>query len=157
MFASSSSVYGVNDHYPGKSETDADQPAASTKLSVKCSAMFTTNCLVSALSPCVLYRLRSGSAPDLAIHKFAEYCCRQCRSPCLAAETPDYTYVEDTVQGASSAPCTAVQSGFEIINLGQPVCMISLKELISGIEKGNREKPLLINSPISPATSQDLC
>jgi UDP-glucuronate 4-epimerase len=153
VFASSSSVYGVNDHFPWKEEEQLlpISPYAMTKLAGEMLGHVYSK----------LYRIRfialrfftvfgPGQRRDLAIHKFTK---------AILAGKPitmygdgstgrDYTFVEDTVQGIIGA-INYNQSDFEIINLGNSYS-ISLKELIAAIENVMGKKAVIEQYPAQP-------
>jgi UDP-glucuronate 4-epimerase len=150
VFASSSSVYGVNDHYPWKEDDQLMpiSPYAMTKLSGEMlghvySKLY--NIRFIALRFFTVYG--PSQRPDLAIHKFTK--------AILASEpitmygdgstSRDYTYVDDTVQGIIAA-IYYDKSGFEIINLGNNYS-ISLKELIVAIEEVTGKKTVIEQYP----------
>lgn len=153
VFASSSSVYGINDHYPWKEDEKLMpiSPYASTKLSGEMLGhvyhkLFGIRFI--ALRFFTVYG--PGQRPDLAIHKFTKN---------IIAEKPiamfgdgstsrDYTYVDDTVQGIIGA-IHYDKTDFEIINLGNHYT-ISLKELIRGIEKVTGKKAIIDQQPEQP-------
>jgi UDP-glucuronate 4-epimerase len=139
IFASSSSVYGVNEKVPF-AETDAltrtISPYAATKLAGEqiCSNyahLFGVRCM--CLRFFTVYGPRQR--PDLAISKFTERI--------LAGETiqqygdgttaRDYTYVEDIVEGILAAT-DYHESSFEIFNLGGSATT-TLSELIKMVEE----------------------
>jgi len=138
VFASSSSVYGINDHYPWKEEEKLMpiSPYAMTKLSGEMLG-YVYNILFGirfiALRFFTVYG--PGQRPDLAIHKFTKAIITG--KPITmygdGSTSRDYTFVEDTVQGIIGA-IHYDKTYFEIINLGNHY-PISLKELIMGIEK----------------------
>ena len=153
VFASSSSVYGINDHYPWKEEEKLMpiSPYAMTKLAGEMLGhvyhkLFDIRFI--ALRFFTVYG--PGQRPDLAIHKFTKN---------IVAGKPiamfgngstsrDYTYVEDTVQGIIGS-IHYDQTDFEIINLGNHYT-ISLKELIEGIEKVTGKKAIINQQPDQP-------
>ena len=139
IFASSSSVYGMNEKVPF-SENDAltrtISPYAATKLAAEqiCSNyshLFGIRCM--CLRFFTVYGPRQR--PDLAISKFTERI--------IAGETieqygdgstaRDYTYVDDIVEGILAA-IDYRQSNFEIFNLGGSATT-TLAELIQMIEQ----------------------
>ena len=138
IFASSSSVYGVNDHFPWKeNETLMPiSPYASTKLSGEMlghvySKLFGIRFI--ALRFFTVYG--PGQRPDLAIHKFTKAILRG-RPITMYGDgstSRDYTYVDDTVKGILGA-IDYNSSAFEIINLGNNYT-VTLRELITAIEE----------------------
>lgn len=153
VFASSSSVYGINDHYPWKEEEQLMpiSPYASTKLSGEMLGhvyhkLFGIRFI--ALRFFTVYG--PGQRPDLAIHKFTKNI--MAGKPIAmfgnGSTSRDYTYVDDTVQGIIGA-IRYDKTGFEIINLGNHYT-ISLKELIEGIEKVTGKKAIIHQQPEQP-------
>ena len=139
VFASSSSVYGINDNTPW-SEDDyvlkPISPYASTKVSGELlghvySHLFGIRFL--ALRFFTVYGPRQR--PDLAIHKFA--------SAILAGEPitmfgdgstkRDYTYIDDIVNGINGA-INYKETMYEVVNLGNSQ-MVSLSEMINVLEQ----------------------
>ncbi|MBN8688699.1 MAG: GDP-mannose 4,6-dehydratase [Chitinophagales bacterium] len=138
VFASSSSVYGINDHYPWKEDEQLlpISPYAGTKLSGEMmghvySKLFGIRFL--ALRFFTVYG--PGQRPDLAIHKFTKAILQGKPIPMYGdgSTSRDYTYVGDTVKGIIGA-IHYTETPFEIINLGNNYT-VSLKELISAIEE----------------------
>jgi UDP-glucuronate 4-epimerase len=153
VFASSSSVYGVNDHYPWKEEEKLMpiSPYASTKLSGEMLGhvyhkLFGIRFI--ALRFFTVYG--PGQRPDLAIHKFTKNIIAGKPIAMFGdgSTSRDYTYVEDTVQGIIGA-INYDKTDFEIINLGNRYT-ISLKELIEGIEKVTGKKAIIDQQPDQP-------
>ncbi|QQL44920.1 SDR family NAD(P)-dependent oxidoreductase [Sulfuriroseicoccus oceanibius] len=154
LFASSSSVYGVNDKVPF-AEDDLLQrtisPYAMTKLAGEhmCSNF-------SHLYGMQIVCLRfftvygPGQRPDLAIHKFSQK---------IWDGTPidqygdgstrrDYTYIDDIVDGIVGS-FNYNDKPFEILNLGESQTT-TLKELIEGIESAIGKKAQINLMPEQP-------
>lgn len=157
VFASSSSVYGVNDHYPWKEDELLlpISPYAMTKLSGEMlghvySKLFGIRFIV--LRFFTVYG--PAQRPDLAIHKFTKAVLKG--EPITmygdGSSSRDYTYVDDTVQGIIAA-MQYDKSGFEVINLGNNYS-ISLKELISVIEEVIGKKAIIEKYPEQPGDVQ---
>lgn len=153
IFASSSSVYGVNDHYPWKEDEQLMpiSPYASTKLSGEMmghvySKLFGLRFL--ALRFFTVYG--PAQRPDLAIHKFtrAILAGKPITMYGDGSTSRDYTYVGDTVQGILGA-IGFNASGFEIINLGNNYT-VTLKELIEAIEDLTGRKAVIERLPDQP-------
>jgi UDP-glucuronate 4-epimerase len=153
VFASSSSVYGVNDHYPWKEEEQLMpiSPYAMTKLSGEMlghvySKLFGIRFI--ALRFFTVYG--PGQRPDLAIHKFTKNILKG--NPITmygdGSTSRDYTFVDDTVQGVIGA-MQYDKEEFSIINLGNSYT-ITLKELIQGIEEVTGKKAIIENLPDQP-------
>lgn len=153
VFASSSSVYGVNDHYPWKEDEQLMpiSPYASTKLSGEMLGH-----VYSKLFGIRFIALRfftvfgPGQRPDLAIHKFTKAILKG--KPITmygdGSTSRDYTFVDDTVQGVIGA-IDYDKTDFEIINLGNNYT-ITLKELIAGIEDVTGKKAIIEHHPDQP-------
>ncbi len=153
VFASSSSVYGVNKQVPWK-ETEPLMPIspyAATKLSGEMMGHVYSH----------LYGLRfialrfftvygPGQRPDLAIHKFFRHIAQHTAIPVYGDGSTgrDYTYVDDIVDGIVAA-VNYKDSLYEIINIGNHNT-ISLSGLISAIESTCGKKALIDRQPQQP-------
>lgn len=153
VFASSSSVYGVNDHFPWKEDEQLMpiSPYAMTKLAGEqlghvYHKLFGIRFL--ALRFFTVYG--PAQRPDLAIHKFTK---------AILAGKPitmygdgntsrDYTFVGDIVSGIISA-IHYDRSGYEIVNIGNNYS-ISLKDLISALEEVLGKKAIIEQMPEQP-------
>lgn len=154
VFASSSSVYGINPHFPWK-ESDAVlnpiSPYASTKISGELlghvySHLYKIRFI--ALRFFTVYGPRQR--PDLAVHLFSK--------KILAGEPirvfgdgstrRDYTYVTDTVDGICSA-INYRDSMYEVINLGNHRT-VPLSEMIETIEDVFGKKAIIERLPEQP-------
>lgn len=153
VFASSSSVYGVNNHFPWKEEEQLMpiSPYASTKLSGEMlghvySKLFDIRFI--ALRFFTVYG--PGQRPDLAIHKFTKAILKEQPIPMYGdgSTSRDYTYVADTVQGIIGA-LTYDKKDFDIINLGNNYT-VTLKELITAIEDVVGIKAIIQQQPEQP-------
>ena len=138
VYASSSSVYGVNPNVPWK-ENECDllpiSPYASTKLSGEFlghvySRLFGLRFV--GLRFFTVYGPRQR--PDLAIHKFSRLMLAGERIPYFGdgQARRDYTYVADTVSGIVAA-MDYTATPFEIINLGNDSA-VSLAQLVGALE-----------------------
>lgn len=153
VFASSSSVYGVNDHFPWK-ENDQLMPIspyAMTKLAGEMLGhvyykLFGIRFI--ALRFFTVYG--PGQRPDLAIHKFTKAILTG--KPITmygdGNTSRDYTFIDDTVNGIIAA-MHYNKSDFEIVNLGNNYS-ISLKELIQTIETVTGKKARIEQLPEQP-------
>jgi UDP-glucuronate 4-epimerase len=153
VFASSSSVYGINDHFPWKEDEQLIpiSPYASTKLAGEELGKF-----YAEKYPIRFIALRfftvygPGQRPDLAIHKFTKAILKD--EPLTlygdGSTSRDYTYVDDIVQGILAALEYRATS-YEIINLGNHYS-IPLIELIRAIEKATGKNALLTYGPEQP-------
>ena len=149
VFASSSSVYGINDHFPWKEDEQLlpISPYAMTKLSGEMLGHVYTQLFGIRFIALRFFTVYGpGQRPDLAVHKFTKAILDEKPITMYGnGETSrDYTYVDDIVRGVVAA-LQYDKTNFEIINLGNHYS-ISLKELVKNIEetigkKGNHRKP----------------
>lgn len=138
VFASSSSVYGINPRVPWSEDDHVLQPIspyASTKVSGELlghvySALFGIRFI--ALRFFTVYGPRQR--PDLAIHKFARLILEGRPIPVFGdgSTRRDYTYIDDIVAGIRGA-MEYDGSPFEVINLGNNHT-VTLLEMIDGLE-----------------------
>lgn len=154
IFASSSSVYGVNPSVPWK-ESDQNllpiSPYASTKVSCELLGHVYHKLYgirFIALRFFTVYGPRQR--PDLAIHKFTKMIIEGKPIPVFGDGTTrrDYTFVEDIVKGVLAA-IKYDKSDFEIINLGN-YQTVKLSELITHIEKAVGKKAIIDRQPMQP-------
>jgi len=154
VFASSSSVYGINKKVPF-AETDlidrTISPYAASKLSGEqlcANYAYVQNIQCVCLRFFTVYGPRQR--PDLAISKFVRH---------LLADQPierygtgltkrDYTYIDDIVSGVLAA-LDYTQTPFEIVNLGGSDTT-TLNELISAIELSVGRTARIIEQPDQP-------
>ena len=153
IFASSSSVYGINDHYPWKEDEQLMpiSPYAMTQLSGEMLGH-----VYSHLSGIRFIALRfftvygPGQRPDLAIHKFTKAILDDKPITMYGnGETSrDYTYVDDIVKGVVSAMHYR-KTDFEIINLGNNYS-VTLNHLVQNIETIIGKKAIIEKLPEQP-------
>lgn len=138
VFASSSSVYGVNPRTPWREDDRAlpVSPYASTKASAELlghvyASLFGIRFVALRLFTVYGPRLR----PDLAIRTFAERMLAGRPIPLFGdgGMRRDYTYVTDAVAGIRAAMRYAA-SAYEVINIGSQRA-VSLDELVAGLER----------------------
>ena len=137
VFASSSSVYGINENLPwNESESLLPiSPYASSKLSGEMLGHVYSHLYGIRFIALRFFTVYGpGQRPDLAIHKFFRSILRDQPIPVYGNgdTSRDYTFVNDIVQGILAA-VSYEQSLFEIINLGNHQT-VSLKNLITAIE-----------------------
>jgi UDP-glucuronate 4-epimerase len=139
VFASSSSVYGVNPDVPW-SETDhvlrPISPYASTKVSGELLGHVYSHLFgirFTALRFFTVYGPRQR--PDLAIHKFARLMLAGDRIPFFGdgSSIRDYTYIDDIVDGVSAA-MRYDGDLYDVFNLGNDH-PVSLRELVDALEE----------------------
>jgi UDP-glucuronate 4-epimerase len=139
VFASSSSVYGVNPRVPWSEEDHVLQPIspyASTKVSGELLGHVYSHLYgirFIALRFFTVYGPRQR--PDLAIHKFARLILQGKPIPVFGdgSTRRDYTYIEDIISGVRAA-IDYRRTMYEVINLGNNQT-ISLLEMIEGLER----------------------
>lgn len=153
VFASSSSVYGINENVPWHEEEKLMpiSPYASTKLSCEMlghvySHLYGIRFL--ALRFFTVYG--PAQRPDLAIHKFFNSIIKGQPIPVFGdgSTSRDYTFVNDTIKGVEAA-INYNQSDFEIINLGNHQT-VTLSGLIEAIEKICGKKAIIDRQPEQP-------
>jgi UDP-glucuronate 4-epimerase len=154
VFASSSSVYGVNPNVPWSEEDHVllpISPYASTKVSGELLGHVYSHLYgirFIALRFFTVYGPRQR--PDLAIHKFAGRIRDGLPIPVFGdgSTRRDYTFIDDIVTGIRSAMDYS-GSPFEVVNLGNNQT-VSLDEMISGIERAVGKKAVIDRQPEQP-------
>lgn len=139
VFASSSSVYGVNPRVPWSEEDHVLSPIspyASSKVSGELLGHVYSHLYgirFIALRLFTVYGPRQR--PDLAIHKFARMMVEGKPIPFYGdgSTRRDYTYVGDVVAGVRAA-MEYQASTYEVINLGNNRA-VSLTEMVAGLER----------------------
>ena len=154
VFASSSSVYGVNPNVPWREDDHVllpISPYASTKVSGELlghvySHLFGIRFV--ALRFFTVYGPRQR--PDLAIAKFTRLMLRGERIPFFGdgATSRDYTYVDDTVSGIVAA-ASYDATPYEVINLGNDAT-VTLAELVRAVEAATGREAILDRQPEQP-------
>jgi UDP-glucuronate 4-epimerase len=153
LYASSSSVYGINSKIPFSENDKTDYPAnlyGATKKSNEAMA-FSYHNLYGIKATGLRYFTVYGplGRPDMAYFSFANSISRN--KPINVFNhgkmKRDFTYIDDIVQGTISA--LDLESDFEIFNLGNnnPVCVL---ELISTLEKTLNKKADMKMQPMQP-------
>ncbi|CAN5189757.1 GDP-mannose 4,6-dehydratase [soil metagenome] len=153
IFASSSSVYGINQNVPWNENEKLlpISPYAASKLSCEMLGH-----VYHSLYGLQFIALRfftvfgPSQRPDLAIHKYIRRISEGRDIPMFGdgSTERDYTYVDDIVDGIVSA-IDYTASGFEIINLGNHRS-VKLKDLIGTIEDVIGKKALIEQLPQQP-------
>jgi len=154
VFASSSSVYGVNPRVPWSEDDHVLEPIspyASTKVSGELlghvyARLYGIRFL--ALRFFTVYGPRQR--PDLAIHGFARRLLRGDAIPMFGdgSTRRDYTFIEDIVAGVRSAMAYD-GSPYEVINLGNNRT-VSLREMIATLEKAFQIEARIEQHPEQP-------
>ena len=154
VFASSSSVYGVNPRVPWREDDHVLQPIspyASTKVSGELlghvySQLYGMRFI--ALRFFTVYGPRQR--PDLAIHKFAKLMLAGKPIPVFGdgGTSRDYTFVDDVVNGVRAA-MEYQATGYEVINLGN-TRSVHLSEMIAGLERATGVTATIERHPQQP-------
>lgn len=154
VFASSSSVYGVNPRVPWREADYVLQPIspyASTKVSGELlghvySHLYGMRFL--ALRFFTVYGPRQR--PDLAIHKFANRILARQPIPVFGdgSTRRDYTFVGDIISGLRAAIYYRA-SRYEVINLGNNQT-VTLNEMIAGLERALGVPAIIERHPDQP-------
>ena len=164
VFASSSSVYGVNPHVPWREDDHVLQPIspyASTKVSGELLGHVYSHLYgirFVGLRFFTVYGPRQR--PDLAIHKFARLMLDGKPIPFFGdgSSRRDYTFVDDIIEGVRAA-MDYDASPYEIVNLGNNRT-VSLSEMVQGLEEAlgveARREPLPAQPGDVPQTWADV-
>ena len=153
IFASSSSVYGVNSKVPFSVEDKIALPI-SPYAATKCAGELmchTYHHLYGIHATCLRFFTVYGprQRPDLAIHKFARLMTDGKELPIYGdgSMRRDFTYIDDIVSGIRSA--MARDYPFEIFNLGNSN-PITVTELVALLEKHLGIKARTVRKPLQP-------
>jgi len=153
IFASSSSVYGVNSKVPFSTDDKIALPI-SPYAATKCAGELmchTYHHLYGIHATCLRFFTVYGprQRPDLAIHKFARLMAAGEELPVYGdgSMRRDFTYIDDIIAGVRSA--MAKDYPFEIFNLGNSN-PISVMELVALLEKHLHMKAKITHRPIPP-------
>lgn len=154
VFASSSSVYGINAKIPFSEEDRIHQtisPYAATKASGE-HLCYTYSHLYGIRCVCLRFFTVYGARqrPDLAIHKFSKLILDEKPIPVFGdgSTRRDYTYIDDIIQGVR-ASIDYDKSIFEVFNLGESQT-IELRELINLLEESLGKKAIIDRKPLQP-------
>ena len=154
VFASSSSVYGVNPNVPWSEEHNVSgpiSPYASTKVSCELLGHVYSHLYgirVLGLRFFTVYGPRQR--PDLAINKFVRLIEAGEPIPVFGdgSTRRDYTYIADIVEGILGA-LHYDQTNYEVINLGNDQT-VTLSEMIETIEEVVGKKAIIDRQPEQP-------
>lgn len=150
VFASSSSVYGINDHFPWKEDEQLMpiSPYAMTKLAGEMLGHVYSHLFgIRFLALRFFTAYGPGQRPDLAIHKFTKAILEGHPITMYGDgnSSRDYTYVDDIVDAVISA-MNYTATDFEIINIGNNYS-IELRDLIKKLEKVIGKKAIIEQLP----------
>ena len=152
VYASSSSVYGINPRVPWREEDHVllpISPYASTKVSCELLGHVYShlyNIRFTGLRFFTVYGPRQR--PDLAIHKFTRLMLEGKTIPVFGdgSTSRDYTYIDDIISGVRSV-LDYSSSAYEIINLGNSQ-IVTLSGLINSLEEVLGVKAKIIRLPM---------
>jgi len=153
IFASSSSVYGVNEKVPF-SESDMVErsisPYAASKKACE-TYCYTYHHLYEIPVVCLRFFTVYGprQRPEMAIHKFTRLIDNEQEIEMYGdgGSRRDYTYITDIVDGIVAT--IDRRSGYEIINLGESN-VVELQYLITLIEENLGKKAKIKKMPVQP-------
>jgi UDP-glucuronate 4-epimerase len=162
LFASSSSVYGNDDHVPFSEGLDVSSPISPYAASKRAGELIchTHHHLYDTTVACLRFFTVFGprQRPDLAIHKFTRLLDAGEPIPMYGDGTTerDYTYIDDTLDGIDGALRWAEQGGdprYEIVNLGESRT-VSLRRMIEVIAEEMGVEPEIQQLPMQPGDVQ---
>ena len=122
IFASSSSVYGINEKVPFSENDPVDLPISPYATTKRSGELLCTNYhhLYGMNITCLRFFTVYGprQRPEMAVHKFTDLIARGLPVTLYGDGTSqrDYTYIEDIIDGTVEA--LELAAGFEILNLG---------------------------------------
>lgn len=145
VFASSSSVYGINSQVPWREEVAQlpISPYAMTKLAGEAAGHVYSRLYGLSFIALRLFTVYGpGQRPDLAIHRFTRAI--EQGEPITVfgdgSSCRDYTYIDDIVAGVTAA--LEYDTAFDVINLGNNQT-VSLHDLIVSLEHVTGKKAIL--------------
>jgi UDP-glucuronate 4-epimerase len=156
LFASSSSVYGVNSKLPFAEDDPIDRPISPYATTKRAGELhvFTAHYLHRLAAWCLRFFTVYGprQRPEMAISRFIRSIESREAIPFFGdgSSRRDYTYIDDIADGVEAAlDRGAPASGFEIVNLGgaHPV---TLSDLVAAIERATGRKAILDRQPLQP-------
>ena len=153
IFASSSSVYGVNSKVPFSVEDKIALPISPYAATKRAGELMchTYHHLYGIHITCLRFFTVYGprQRPDLAIHKFARLMAAGSELPVYGdgSMRRDFTYIDDIIAGVRSAMTRDYP--FEIFNLGNSN-PISVTELVALLEKHLEMKAKIVYRPVPP-------
>lgn len=133
VFASSSSVYGINEKLPFSEKDDANLQISPYATAKKAAELYCQTYHFLYKIPITILRIFTvygpRQRPDMAIYKFTQQISKGEPVQMFGDGNSkrDYTYIDDAIQGILNALENTYQ--FEIINIGS-LKIISLKDLI---------------------------
>jgi len=153
VFASSSSVYGINSKLPFSEDDPIERPISPYATTKRAGELhvFTAHHAHGLDSICLRFFTVYGprQRPEMAIAKFIRAVDRDEPIPFFGdgSSRRDYTYVDDIVDGVEAA--LKRPAGFEIINLGG-ASPVTLSALVAAIETATGKRARLDRRPEQP-------
>lgn len=153
VFASSSSVYGINEKLPFSEEDDTNLQISPYATAKKAAELYCQTYHLLYKIPVTILRIFTvygpRQRPDMAIYKFTQLMSRDKPIQMFGdgSSKRDYTYIDDAIQGILNALENVYR--FEILNLGSSTT-ISLKDLIELIGKALGKIPKIEKLPDQP-------
>ncbi|QQR72063.1 MAG: GDP-mannose 4,6-dehydratase [Holophagales bacterium] len=153
VFASSSSVYGINEKVPFAEEDPVERPISPYATTKRAGELlcFNYHHLYGLKTACLRFFTVYGPAqrPEMAIAKFTDLLARGAAVPLYGngSTRRDYTYIDDIVDGIVASRDLA--PGFEIFNLGgsETTRLIDLVHWIAGELEVEPRVELLAEQP----------
>lgn len=153
VFASSSSVYGINEKLPFSEEDDTNLQISPYATAKKAAELYCQTYHLLYKTPVTILRIFTvygpRQRPDMAIYKFTQLISKGEPIQMFGdgSSKRDYTYIDDAIQGILNALENVYR--FEILNLGSSTT-ISLKDLIELIGKALGKIPKIEKLPDQP-------
>ena len=154
LFASSSSVYGINSKLPFSEDDPIDRPISPYATTKRAGELhvYTAHHLHGLDAWCLRFFTvyGPGQRPEMAISRFIRSVEEGVPIPFYGdgSSRRDYTYIDDIADGVEAALCAA-PPGFEIVNLGGAT-PVTLTELVAEIEKATGRRATLDRQPSQP-------
>ncbi len=155
VFASSSSVYGLENPVPYREDMDVSKPISPYGATKRSGELLchTMSHLHGVHCACLRFFTVYGprQRPDLAIHKFTRLIEQGQPIPFFGdgSSQRDYTYIEDIVDGVLKSMEHTLNHPFEIFNLGESRS-VSLKQLIEMLEAALGKQAVINRLPSQP-------
>jgi UDP-glucuronate 4-epimerase len=155
LFASSSSVYGINSKLPFSEEDPIDRPISPYATTKRAGELhvYTVHHLHGLRAFCLRFFTVYGprQRPEMAIARFIRSIEEDVPIPFYGdgSSRRDYTYIDDIADGVEAALERGPESGFQIVNLGgaRPV---TLSDLVVAVERATGRKARLDRQPLQP-------
>ncbi len=156
LFASSSSVYGLNSKLPFAEDDPIERPISPYAATKRAGELhvFTAHHLHGLPAWCLRFFTVYGprQRPEMAIARFIRSVEEGVPIPFYGdgSSRRDYTYIDDIADGVEAALAKRPPDpGFEIVNLGG-ASPVTLSELVTEIEKATGRKARLERQPVQP-------